>query len=237
MVNTVQYGYDYGIIQITTKVYLTWCYCSLPAGQYISLRTLSSSWLGMAGTSVRQGSWWISDLWVDLCWLYRRTPLQGGGGGRVGACRSSSHTCWSDSLVSVARILIQVKRDRLVLVTQIIATRCYNIKFLYLKSNHIKVYRKKLVVLPLNQKVLYLVNRNIFQIWLSIFSRLLMKWIKGYMLGLCSSRLAGKQLVPEPHSSEVVVTLLHTHIRPTLYTKRKNLFSINIGNPRFFFCH
>ena len=32
------------------------------------------------------------------------------GGGRVCARRSSSHTCRSESLVSVARLLIQVKR-------------------------------------------------------------------------------------------------------------------------------
>ena len=54
---------------------------SLQAGQYISLRTLSSSRLGTAGTSDRQGSWWTSDLWIDLCWLYRAgPPLRGWGG-------------------------------------------------------------------------------------------------------------------------------------------------------------
>ena len=117
----VQYGYDpirlryhtvtvqYGLLSRFTWPDAT-APCRLVSTSSSGLSPIQPTWYS-AGTSVRQGSWWTSALWIYPCWLYRRGPPPlGGGGGRVGAHRSSSHTFWSDSLVSVARILIQVKK-------------------------------------------------------------------------------------------------------------------------------
>ena len=59
-------------------------------------------------------------------------------------------------------------------------TAFFSLKFLVISYSVLpfKKGMKKLIVLPTNKKICYLKKRYIFQIQLSVFSCLLMKWIK-----------------------------------------------------------